>query len=192
MTQEHFPIEIWEGMPDEEDSEKLGTFTYRSGSGWNTYSEETYTLPRRLRGITTICFVVHRKIHIKGFSFTKIEKAFEQLKATDYTTIYGDTFTVGEDAVEGIGNNVTIVFDGMDFSQKSPSKLEIFGRTPLEVNTIQLKCDDNEKPHMLDFKYCADYQVREFKLQNVSCEQKINFLFLPGCNFDFKWFRFSI
>ncbi|MCL2378602.1 MAG: DUF4982 domain-containing protein [Defluviitaleaceae bacterium] len=189
MTQDTVPIEIWEGMPGDEGAELITTATYTSGSQWNTYKEETYTLPRRIKGITTICFVVQRKIHIKGFSFEKIHKAYEQIHATSYTNIYGDSFDITKESVCGIGNNVIIEFDGMDFTNNSPTKLQIHGRTPLDINTIQLKFDDGE-PILLDFEHSGDYVLREFDILQISGKDKVSFVFLPGCNFDFGWFRF--
>ena len=178
-------------MPDDPGGKKLATFTYTSGSRWNTYVEETYRLPVRLKGITTICFVLRQKVHIKGFSFAKIEKAYERLDAKDYSVIYGDSYRVTEEAIEKIGNNVTIEFDGMDFSKAGVGKLYICGRTPLDLNSIQVKFDEGNDVQMLGFAKADDFEVREFPLQNVNAGQKVSFIFLPGCNFDFKWFRFA-
>ena len=191
LSGEPFPIEIWEGMPDDPDGRKLATVTYASGSRWNTYIAESYKLPARLKGVTTLCFVLRQKVHIKGFSFTKIEKAYEQLDARDYSVIYGDSYKVTREAIEGIGNNVTIEFDGMDFSGAGVSKLHICGRTPLDLNSIQLRFDDGDDAQMVGFEKAEDFQVREFPLRNVNAGQKVSFIFLPGCNFDFKWFRFA-
>jgi len=191
LNDEPFPIEVWEGMPDDTGSRKLDTFTYTSPSRWNTYVEETYKLPTRLKGITTICFVLHKKVHIKGFSFKKIEKAYEQLSAKDYSVIYGDSYKITQEAIEQIGNNVSIEFDGMDFSKTEATKLYICGRTPLNLNSIQVKFDDSSAVQMVGFSKSLDFEVQEFTLQNVNARQKVSFIFLPGCNFDFKWFRFA-
>jgi len=191
LGKDPFPIEIWEGMPDDTDSRKLATFTYTSGSRWNTYIEETYKLPTRLTGITTVCFVLRQKVHIKGFAFKKIEKAREQLNAKNHSVIYGDSYRITQDAIEQIGNNVTIEFDGMDFSKAEVTKLYICGRTPLDLNSIQIKFDDNNDVQMIGFTRAEDFEVQEFPLQGTSARQKVSFIFLPGCNFDFKWFRFA-
>ena len=191
LSKDPFPIEIWEGMPSDTGSKKLAVFTYTSGSQWNTYVTETYKLPTRLRGVTTVCFVLHQKVHIKGFSFTKIEKAREQLGAKEYSVIYGDSYRITRDAVEQIGNNVTLEFGDMDFSKAGVTKLYICGRTPLDLNSIQVKFDDSDNVQMLGFSKAVDFEVREFAVQNVGARQKVSFIFLPGCNFDFKWFRFA-
>ena len=191
LGKDPFPIEIWEGMPDDDGGRKLAEYTYTSGSRWNTYIEETYKLPAKLKGITTVCFVLRQKVHIKGFSFRKIEKAYERLEAKDYSVIYGDSYKITDEAVERIGNNVTLEFDDMDFSKAGATKLYICGRTGLDVNSIQIKLDDDENVQMVGFSKAADFEVQEFDLQNVNAKRKVNFIFLPGCNFDFKWFRFA-
>ena len=79
--------------------------------------------------MTSICFVLHRKIHLKGFSFRRLEKAYELLHAGECSRVYGDSFRRAGDAVEQIGNNVTLSFDGMDFGEKGAGRLTICGHT---------------------------------------------------------------
>jgi beta-galactosidase len=122
-------------MPGEEGSRLLCTHIYTQGSQWNTYLEQTFKLPERLKGVTNFCIAVNLKIHIKGFVFTKPEKAREQLNAAEYTHIYGDSYKIAGGAVENIGNNVSVEFDGMDFDERGFTKIQICGRTPLEKNT---------------------------------------------------------
>ena len=187
-----FPIEIWEGMPGCEASEKVCEVTYDLGSKWNTYQEKTYKLPRRFKGLTTICFVFKQKVHVKGFSFEAPVKAYEQLSATDYSFISGDSYTVTKDAVEEIGNNVTLIFDEMDFSHHGIKKIQICGKTPLSANTIQMRFSDgeNEFIQVVEFVKSDDYNVQEFELQDVHTKGQVSFIFLPGCQFNFKWFKF--
>jgi len=187
-----FTFEIWEGMPDASNSEQVGEFLYDLGSRWNTYQEKTYKLPRKFKGLTTICFVFKQKVHIKGFSFEAPLKAYEQLLATDSNFISGDSYTVTEEAVTGIGNNVTLIFDDMDFTSKGISKIQICGRTPLLSNTIQMRFSDDETEsiQVVEFAQSDDYNIQEFELENVAVNGQVSFIFLPGCQFDFKWFRF--
>jgi beta-galactosidase len=79
----------------------------------------------------------------------------------------------------------------MDFSKAGISKLYICGRTPLALNSIQIKFDDDSSTQLVGFTKADDFEVQEFPLQNVSARQKVSFIFLPGCNFDFKWFKFA-
>lgn len=139
LSPEPFPIDIWEGIPGEADSKKLFTVTYQSGSIWNTYIEETYALPRRIKGVKTICLGFNQKVHLKKFSFVRLEKGFSELAAAEYDALYGDTFRRAGDCVEGIGNNVTLRFQDMDFSKTRPNGIAITSKTPLKTNSIQLR-----------------------------------------------------
>ena len=192
LTPDEFPIEIWEGMPDEANSENVCTVMYDLGTKWNTYQEKTYTLPRKFKGLTTICFVFKQKVHIKGFSFTRPVKAYEKLAAIDYSFISGDSYEVTTSAVEEIGNNVTLIFDKMDFSSQGLSKIQICGLTPLIKNTIQIRFNngENESIQIIEFTKTSDYEVQEFELETVGDNKQVSFIFLPGCQFAFKWFRF--
>ncbi len=192
LDNEEYRIEIWEGMPVEEGSDKLADVTYQKPSIWNVYQEETYRLPRRLKGVTTLCFVLRNKVHIKGFRFAKLNKAYRQLRADENNRIYGDAFTIGENAIEEIGNNVSLEFDNMDFGEKGFSRLILCGRSPIDKNTIHIRFsgEDGEVKQLAEFEYSEGYAEREFILEKVTGLQKVTFVFLPGCRFDFKWFRF--
>ncbi|MDE7211290.1 MAG: hypothetical protein K2O03_07580, partial [Lachnospiraceae bacterium] len=103
------------------------------------------------------------------------------------------TFTVQEDAIVGIGNNVSLEYDAMDFGEKGFARLLVCGRTPLEKNTIHVRfLDENgtEIKQIAEFVHSDDYTVQEFALDSVKGCNKVTFVFLPGCEFDFKWFQF--
>ncbi len=57
LSSEEYGIEIWEGMPEEQGSELVADVIYQKESKWNVYQEETYHLSKRLKGVTSICFV---------------------------------------------------------------------------------------------------------------------------------------
>ncbi len=188
-----YPIQIWEGIPGEEGCSLLADAIYQKPSIWNVYQEETFHLNRRVKGLTTICFTAHNKIHVKGFVFTAPSKAFAKLSALENNRIYGDTFTVGEDAITGIGNNVSLEYDNMDFGETGFTKLLICGRTPLAKNTIHVRFageDGTEIKQIAEFSHAEDDTVQEFALDSVKGCHKVTFVFLPGCDFDFKWFQF--
>ncbi|MEK3759350.1 glycoside hydrolase family 2 TIM barrel-domain containing protein [Paenibacillus sp. FSL P4-0338] len=193
LDDQEFPVEIWEGMPGQPGAVRLTTVTYHKPSLWNVYQEERYTLPRRLTGITSLFFVLRKKIHLKGFTFVSKTKAFERLDALANTAVYGDTFTITEEAVEGIGNNVSLIFAGMDFGATECSRILICGRSALANNTMQILFSGpaGESKQLIEFAGSASYMEREFTLEPpVSGSQTVTFLFLPGSRFDFKWFRF--
>nr|WP_302598122.1 glycoside hydrolase family 2 TIM barrel-domain containing protein [uncultured Cellulosilyticum sp.] len=186
-----YDIEIWEGMPGEEGSEKVAQVVYQKPSIWNVYQEETYKLNKRIRGISSICFVLQDKVHIKGFSFKKYNRAFEQLAANECDHIYGDQFNVTQEAIKEIGNNVTIAFENMDFGEKGVSKLTICGESPIDKNSIHLRSDNGEEKQLLEFAYSEGETVRTYEIKRITGLQNITFVFLPGSNFNFKWFKFE-
>jgi len=193
LGNEPVAIEIWEGAPKDADSALIDTVTYHVPSIWNTYQARTYKLPRKFKGVTSISFVTEQKIHLKGFVFTKKEKAFETLFVKDNSFIYGDSFTVEEDAVTGIGNNVTIVFEDMDFGEAGTSKVTICGKSNLSMNTIHVRfnTETGDVNEVAEFAGSADYTERSFTFTKVAGKTTVNFVFLPGCEFDFKYFRFE-
>ena len=192
LTSEEYALQIWEGMPDEAGSVLLADVIYQNPSRWNVYQEETYRLSKRLRGITSICFVLQKKVHIKGFSFRQLNRAYEQNDAKECDSIYGDSFTLSEAGVEGIGNNVSLEFDQMDFMGEGATKLVVYGRTPLDNNTIHIRYENAEGQgnQLIEFTRSDGYEEREFTLEQITGIQKVTFIFLPGSQFDFGWFRF--
>jgi beta-galactosidase len=185
-------IEFWEGIPGEKDSHLLLDTVYDKDFIWNTYQTETYKLPKRLKGITTLCIGIKDKLDIQGFTFTYYEKAYARLYARDYNNIYGDCFTVTKEAIEKIGNNVAIDFNNMDFGERGIKKVVICGKSRTDKNTININFegDESEERQSFEIPYSADYEEYEFKVNKVTGKQKVSFLFLPGSSFDFKWFQF--
>lgn len=187
-----YEIQVYEGMPGEEGSELIGDLHYQKPSRWNVYQPETYRLKKRLKGVTSICFVLHAKIHLKGFSFTRQEKAYETLYAAQSDSLYGDSFRLEGDRVCGIGNNVTLEYTGMNMGEEGAAKLMICGYTPMEKNTIQIRftSEEEEITRIVEFCHQEEEGVQEFELERVPGRWNVSFVFLPGSNFDFYWFRF--
>ena len=193
-----FPIEIWKGIPNAEGSELIDSVIYDLPSKWATYQEKTFHLPKRFKGVCTISFVTEHKINIKGFIFKKYERAYDANLALDNDSIYGDTYTVAQDAVTGIGNNVSLMYKDMNFD-KGVHRVTICGRSSLLKNTIHVRfaSEEGSVNQLAEFIMPEQpetedgYVCRSFELDNVHGMQTVNFVFLPGCNFDFKWFRFE-
>jgi len=193
LTKEPFPIDIWLGMPGEPAARKLATVTYDKGSIWNTYQDVTYKLPERLTGVQTLCFVVQLKVHIKGFRFKS--KAFDVVPFSANDSIYGDSFAMKDNAIESIGNNVTITFDGMNFESPA-TEIEISWRSKQDKNTIKMIFTDsggNEITNMLTLPSQDSYGSHKLQLENlIEGNGSINFIFLPGSDIDLEWFKFSM
>ncbi len=190
-----YMVQIWEGRPGDGRSELLCDGKYCKPSIWNVYQPETYKLSRRVKGVTSIYFKADAKYHIKGFSFTKPDKAFTCIGAVENSRIYGDTFKVLKEEVTGIGNNVTLEFDNMDFGGRTARKLVICGSSPIEVNSIHIKATDvntgETKTSLVEFTKTNGYEERTFDIEGITGDVKIGFVFLPGSNFDFKYFKFE-
>ena len=188
-------LQLWDGNGTGPDSIKLGTFTYQHESIYNTYSENVFTLPRRLFGLHTITLSFETDLYLHGFYFDKSPKAYAKLCVLDANLITGDSFTKTGDAVEGIGNNVNIDFEDMDFGEeKAPASITICGRSNSENNTINLKffaADGKSQTQVIDFAHTDAYEEKTFPVIPLKGKQKVSFVFLPGCNFDFKWFKFE-
>ncbi len=185
------PVEVWEGTP--EDGELLFSGNYESPSWYNHYQSNTFRLKRRLKGLCTLSIQLHTRLSINGFWFTKQEKAFGTLYATENNMINGDSFTIEKDAVTGIGNNVDIEFRNMDFGTKGFTKLVLCGRSHIPTNTIHVRFsgEGGDQNQIVEFPECKDYKELSFPLTAVYGKQKVNFIFLPGSKFDFKYFRFE-
>ncbi|SCY35308.1 beta-galactosidase [Paenibacillus polysaccharolyticus] len=193
LSSETYFLQIWEGMPGEEGNVMIADVVYDKESIWNVYQEETYRLSKRLSGITSICFVLKQKIHIKGFSFERQSRAFETNAAASCDHLYGDTFTIENDRVAGIGNNVSLEFEQMDFTSEGASKLVIYGASAIDKNTIHIRFSgaNGQSNQLVEFTQSEGYEERTFELEPVYGEQKVTFIFLPGSQFDFGWFRFE-
>ena len=186
------PIEIYEGNGI--DGECLGKFTYKHEPIDNTYSENIFTISRRLFGMHSITINLLGNLLLHGFYFDQTPKAFSQLRALDANLIAGDSFKKTDDAVEGIGNNVTLDFNDMDFGEKSATSITICGKSNTDNNTINIKFFDSNNSSstvIIEFEHTDEYEEKTFDIKPVSGKKKISFIFLPGSNFDFKWFKFE-
>ena len=171
----------------------LCTGRYDKKMIWDQYQEETFKLPKRLKGVTTFTIqVTDLKLHIGGLTFHKLEKAWTTLAASDIDRIYGDAFCRTDDAIIGIGNNVTIEYTDMDFGNETSAVIEITGRSPIAKNTIHVRTSNGkeESLNIAEFTYSEDYTTKCFPVNVLSGSQTVTLLFLPGSNFDLKSIRF--
>ena len=193
LEKEPFTFEIWEGMPME-NGERLCTVLYDKGSVWNTYQEVTCKLPRRLRGVTTLCLVFRQKVHVKGFIFKKYEKAFQKLSASEYDIIYGDTFNINGNTIENIGNNVSIIYENMDFGDTGTSSVSLSWRADIPVNSVQLVFSEGDDKILktLLVEGSENYTSAVFPLgETITGKKTVSLIFLPGSNIDIAWIQFQ-
>ena len=192
LTSEEYPIRIYEGVPGEEGCQLLADVVYQKPSIWNTYQEETYLLAKRVTGINTISIAVHQKIHLKGFVFKKLQKAWLSLNAAEADSVYGDTFTKEEGAITGIGNNVTITYTEMDFGEEGTAGVRICGRAPESSNSLHIRFSQGEEEikQLVEFPMCGEYTEKAFFLTPVKGKWNVSFVFLPGSCFDLQSVQF--
>lgn len=185
-------LQMWDGVPSE-DGRRIASLPYQKPSRWNVYQPETYRLPERLTGLHTLCFSLTEKVHLKGFSFTRQSRAWLPQRAADADAIYGDSFVRDGDAVRQIGNNVTLMFEQMDFGGCTHALLTLKGCTPLRENPITIRVQ-NEAGEMLttlaQFSGCSAGE-QTFPVEVLPGMCSVSFVFLPGCQFDFEGFCFK-
>ena len=194
LSGEPHEIEFWMGKPGEEGSCLVDTLVYQKPSIWNVYQDMTFKLPRRVKGAARFSFVLKNKIHMKGFRFRKLEKAYGKLLGSDASAVYGDNFVRRGDSITGIGNNVTITFDNMDFGPMGASQVAIGGFTPLAANTIHIVFTDEQgkaERRMVEFVNTGDgCKEQTFTIQPLRGKGKIELVFLPGSQFDLESVQF--
>ncbi len=193
LTGDLYEIALWLGDPNA-GGRLLAMLPYQKPTIWNTYQPQTYRLPERLTGIRTLCFVLNKKLHLKGFSFTRQSRAWRIIEAGSADGLYGDSFTRKNHAVLNIGNNVTLSFEQMEFEGEGRTQLVIDGETPLSMQAVTLcqqTLDGRESRKMLSFsggqrhRQCFDVDI-------LPDARQISFIFLPGSQFDFYSFQFKI
>lgn len=139
LTGEPYRIRIYEGMPGEEQAVLIADEIYQKPSIWNVYQEETFHFTKKLRGVTSLCFVLEKKVHIKGFIFARKSRGFDQLFAGECDEVYGDHFIKEQEEIREIGNNVTIQFRDMVFGGKGTDGIQIWGYTGNKTNSILVR-----------------------------------------------------
>ena len=190
-------IRLWENAPHK-GGELIAELTYHKPSIWNCYQEESWTLPRPLRGVHNLWFSLEKKIHLKGFLFEKQSAAFRYHFAADADRIYGDSFRKEGRSVLEIGNNVTLIFEGIRFDRAGKLLIRIDGATPLETQAVTVRIhseDGTEMVSMCNFPQTSESQNlqtpenQEFPLSVPEGLCSISFVFLPASCFDFHGFQ---
>lgn len=188
------PVELWVG-DEPNDKRCVLQDVYHAKSWYNHYQANTFHLTERIKGVQTITVVVEPtiKMSLQGFVFTKVEKAYATLLAKDCNRITGDAFTIEEDEITRIGNNVTIEYENMDFGQKGFERLVIYGRSHIDLNTIHVRFvnETDSLNQIVEFPYSEDYMEQTFELQPVYGSHCLKLIFMPGSKFDLKWLRFE-
>lgn len=185
------PIEVWEGTPGE--GELLFRGQYEAKSIYNTYQSNTFKLSKRLRGVTSLSIRVPFKLSLHGFAFTRIDKAWAEIGVTELVHASGDDYRVEPDGIYGISNNVDLGFGTFDFGERGARSITVTGRSHAPQCTIHLHFtkDGNTETQIIDIPKTAETETFTFALEPVYGACTVNFIFLPGTDFDLKSFRFD-
>ena len=186
-----YEIKLWDGNPAD-GGRLIAVLPYQKPSIWNVYQSETYHLPERLTGVHTLCFSLTSKIHLKGFSFEKQSRAWLPQTAQDADTVYGDSFTRSGSAVTSIGNNVSLVWENMDFGASTHAELRLDGQTPLSTNPVTIRFTNQEGEQLTSLAQFSGTErgVQCFDVNVLPGVCSVAFVFLPGSQFDFYGFTF--
>jgi len=191
LDSKHYDVTLWDGNP-RKGGEIIAVLPYQKPSRWNVYQLETYKLPRRLTGLHTLCITMDCKIHLKGFTFTRQSRAWMHQSALAADAVYGDSFTRNADCIADIGNNVSLVYENMDFGDCRKALLTIDGVTPLKENpiTVRFQNEAGESLAALAQFKGTERGEQTFEVEVLPGVCTVSFVFLPGCQFDFYGFTF--
>ena len=192
LDDQAYTIRLYDGNP-EEDGRLLASLKYQKKSIWNVYQDETYVLPERLTGIHSICFEAERKFHLKGFQFERQKRAFSWQRAGDADILYGDHYRLEKDAVLDIGNNVSLVWEDMDFGETGEAMMTVEGFTPLKENaiTVRMENEDGESANEVAVFQGGMKGKQAFPVSLLRGKNRISLVFLPGSQFDLYGFGFT-
>lgn len=169
----------------------LGDFD--KAGGWMEFHKQTYTLKERIHGVKKIGIVSSDNFQLKSLIFNPICHGLEKINTIDYDEIFGDSYKVEGTTVTNIGNNVTLTYQNMNFGNHPVTKLSICGRSDLENNSIHVKIvtTNSSTYELLEFGKSVDYVERTYEITPIAGEAEVQFVFLPGSQFDFSWFMFQ-
>ena len=161
----------------------IGSFVYQAESQWNTYKYNTFKLGAPLRGVRDICFVFRDSIRFEGFRFTKIPTVGGEIPAAECDSVFGDSFEKTPNGIERIGNNVTVIFEGIE-PEEPTGFIEIRGKTRNDAESIRIVSDGEDGQNVSVISFSGkDEHTERFPLK-IAKKSRITLIFLPGCDFD--------
>lgn len=193
FNSQDYEIQVWSGVPGEPGSRILVDGIYNKPVIWGVYQPERYKTKECVTGIHNIFIRTTDFVNIRDFSFIPLNRGTKLNYAADHDSIYGDDFKISGRSVCGIGNNVSIRFEDMDFGE-GVNSISIQGRSYIDVNTLNVLFtseDGKESREMIEFTYTDESEEKTFEIRLVKGRNTVTFVFLPGSNFDFDWFQFK-
>ncbi|HHX80103.1 MAG TPA: glycoside hydrolase family 2 protein [Acholeplasmataceae bacterium] len=193
FTSEPLEIEVYYQDSEAKAYHYLDKLTYQKETIWNLYQEESYLLPKELTGIVALKLVFGRAVHFKGFYFERKSHRGQLISILDADTYYGDYYTRQDWGFSEIGNNTTFIFNELYFDQEV-DEITIEGKANVQDNSIRIQVTDrtgNCETYQVEFLQKSEFSKQCFKIKPLKGNYRVEFIFLPGSNFNFKTFEFS-
>lgn len=185
------PVEVWDGVP--ESGTLLCSAQFANNGHWCGYAGQEFALAERLRGVHDISVVISDRIIFGGIEFIPVQRAFDTNYVGEADSVYGDEYTINGRSITGIGNNVIINYNALDFGEEGSERLVISGVGGNPVNQIQLRYTPEggtQKTVLLEFTKDGGVD-QSFDIPKLVGVNDVSFVFMPGSCFDFDWFRFE-
>ncbi len=186
-------VEVWADLDDEENAVQLDTMRFNDNKHWCGFAGQSFAVPR-IQGIHDISVIISAGVIFGGFEFTEIARAFDTNYTAQADSIYGDEYKIADRSVVGIGNNVIINYDALDFGENGATAVTIRGITANPSNQVQLRYTPEggeQSSVLLEFMNSAEISEQRFDIPKLTGKNDISFVFLPGTKFDFEWFKFE-
>lgn len=187
-------IKLFEEQPEAAEKKLLYEGVYHKKPEWMVFKDETYTLSKKLTGITSFYIESKDSFQIRSFVFERPKKAYEEIKAAEADHIYGDDFVKNTEdgAVEKIGNNVVIGFEKLDLFEGA-SRIAVCSRSDIDSNTIEVKIAEKSKEQIYAFEVQGkkEYTVQVFEIEHAEGVIDATLMFMPGTSMDIAWIRFE-
>lgn len=169
----------------------LESLTYQHKPMWERYGYNNLKLSKRYKGVMDIRFILHDGFRFKGFEFIKFTGVENEINASENDGIYGDSYTLCDDCIKEIGNNVTVEFCGFDFGEEGITAVEINGRSHNPNDTVHVRfTGDVSSNQIVEFEGSDALVTRRFELTKVTGKSDVKLIFLPGCKFDLYSVKF--
>lgn len=191
-TNDAVTFAIWEGKPEEEGSILLTDCYYHKPPTWMVFKDQSYPLAKTVRGNAPIYIATADSFQLRHICFGRREKAYALLQAAECDKIYGDAYQIKDGRVEEIGNNVTLIFENMDFGDKGADRAVLCYRTDLSMNPVQIRfaSEGGSSVQILEAAGQKEYGEVIFEIEELKGRGEVNLIFLPGSRFDLESIRF--
>ena len=94
--------------------------------------------------------------------------------------------------MEEIGNNVTMIFENMDFGETGADRVTLCYRTDLSMNPVQIRfaSEGGNSVQILETAGQKEYGEITFTIEKLQGKGEVSLIFLPGSRFDLESIHF--